>query len=120
TVPVIGRVRYWRRRRLTGVPGVVAACQEASDRLRANGVPVRVGMTVRELAISAGPHVPRVVLGAVRQLADVADLALWSGFGAGRPEPAWAAVDAIRGGLRTMPLGARLRAAFTFGAQHGQ
>jgi hypothetical protein len=77
-------------------------------------------MTVRELAISAGPHVPRTVLGGLRQLADVADLALWSGFGAGRPEPAWAAVDQIRGGLRTMPLGARLRAAFTVGGSRGR
>jgi hypothetical protein len=119
-VPVLGRMRYWRRRRLTGVHGVAAACQEASDRLRANGVPVRVGMTVRELAISAGPHVPRTVLGGLRQLADVADLALWSGFGVGRPAPAWAAVDQIRGGLRTMPLGARLRAAFTVGGSRGR
>jgi transglutaminase-like putative cysteine protease len=112
-VPVLRRVRYWRRRRLPGAPGVVAACQEAVDRLRANGVPVGNGMTVRELVAGAAPHVSRPVVVALRQLADFADLALWSGPGVVIPDQAWVSVEEIRRGLRSRPPRARLRAAFS-------
>ncbi|HEY4019895.1 MAG TPA: transglutaminaseTgpA domain-containing protein, partial [Pseudonocardiaceae bacterium] len=112
-LPVVRRVRYWRRRRLPGALGVVAACQETIDRLRANGVPVSNGMTVRELVATAAPHVSRPVVVALRQLADVTDLALWSGLGVVIPDQAWAAVEEVRRGLRTRPPAARLRAVFS-------
>jgi hypothetical protein len=112
-VPVLRRLRYWRRRRLPGTLGVVAAGQEAVDRLRANGVPVSGGMTVRELVATAAPHVSRPVVVALRELANVTDFALWSGPGVVIPDRAWAAVEAIRHGLRARPAGARLRAVFS-------
>ena len=112
-MPVARRVRYWHRRRLPGVAGVVAACQETVDRLRANGVPVGSGMTVRELTMTATPYVSRPVIVALRGLAEIADLALWSGPGIVIPDQAWAAVEQIRRGLRARPPAARLRAAFS-------
>lgn len=109
-VPVAKVVRTARRRRLTGVRGVVGAWWEARDLLRAHGARVTPGMTVRDLAaVSAGP-----VVDSLHRLACHVDAALWSGAGAddGTVAAAWQAVAEIRGTLAGQSFGARIRAAF--------
>ncbi len=109
-VPVVKVVRTWRRRRLTGAPGVVAAWWEARDLLRAYGTRVTPGMTARELAaVSEGPVVDNL-----NRLAGRLDTALWSGAGAddGDVAAAWTAVREIRRTLARRPVGERVRAVF--------
>ncbi|RZQ61527.1 transglutaminaseTgpA domain-containing protein [Amycolatopsis suaedae] len=107
-VPLATAVRSWRRRRRGGA---VAAWAEARDRLRAHGVPVTVGMTVRDLAAASAPLTNESTVDALRSLAVTVDAALWSG-GSVPAGPAWQAVRAVRKGLSRRPAGARLRAAF--------
>jgi hypothetical protein len=97
-VPLAKAVRTWRRRRRTGSAGVVAAWAEARDILRARGVPVTPGMTVRDLAAAAG--LDQSVVDGLNRLAQHVDTALWSGMGASpiTVAQAWEAVRAIRHG----------------------
>jgi transglutaminase-like putative cysteine protease len=109
-VPVAKLVRTSRRRRLTGVRGVVGAWWEARDLLRAHGVRVLPGMTARDLAaVSEGS-----VVDSLRRLAGTMDTALWSGEGASDSTvaAAWAAVREIRATLAGRSLTARIRAVF--------
>lgn len=112
-VPLTRFTRGWFRRRRPGARAVVGAWAEARDRLRAHGVPFTAGMTVRDLAFAAGPHVDRSVVTGLHDLARTVDVAMWSRTG---PEPttvadAWSAVRDVRRGLSLRPWRARLRAA---------
>ncbi|WP_447008025.1 transglutaminaseTgpA domain-containing protein [Saccharothrix isguenensis] len=109
-VPVAKLVRTARRKRFTGVRGVVGAWWEARDLLRAHGARITPGMTARDLAaVSAGS-----VVDSLHRLAVHLDTALWSGAGAdeGTVKAAWKAVAEIRGTLARRSLGARIRAVF--------
>ncbi|RKT55740.1 transglutaminase superfamily protein [Saccharothrix australiensis] len=109
-IPAAKVVRTWRRRRLTGPRGVVAAWWEVRDRLRAHGTRVTPGMTPRDLAaVSEGP-----VADTLHRLAHRLDAALWSGAGAddGDVAAAWEAVREVRLALARRPVGARLKAVF--------
>ncbi|HEY0448965.1 DUF3488 and transglutaminase-like domain-containing protein [Actinophytocola sp.] len=112
-VPLAAAVRAWRRRRRPGARAVVGAWAEARDRLRAHGVPFTAGMTVRDLASAAAPVGGPPVVTGLHALAVSVDQALWSagGPGAGTAAEAWAAVRAVRRGLASRPVPARLRAA---------
>ncbi|QUH03930.1 transglutaminase domain-containing protein [Saccharopolyspora erythraea] len=111
-VPLAKALRAWRRRRRPGVGAVIGAWEEARDRLRAYGVPVSAGMTVRDLTTAVAATDGATVDG-LRSLGATVDFALWSGAGpasdSGRH--AWAAVRAVRRGLGRRGLRARLRAA---------
>jgi len=112
-IPLTKAVRGWLRRRTLGPRGVVNAWAEARDRLRSAGVPFTVGMTVRDLATTAGPLVDGSVVSGLQQLALSLDRALWSGgthLRATNAE-AWNAVRMVRRGLAKRPLLARLRGA---------
>ncbi|HET6703818.1 transglutaminaseTgpA domain-containing protein [Amycolatopsis sp.] len=111
-VPAAVGVRAWRRRRRTGRDAVLGAWAEARDRLRAHGVAVTAGMTVRDLAAAAGPVTDQTAAHGLGALARTVDVALWSG--AAPPDAdgaAWAAVRAVREGLGRRPWRERLRAA---------
>lgn len=111
SIPALRAVRTARRRRRTGAAAVVAAWLEARDGLRAHGVAVPRGATVRDLA----KLVPSTVdFAVVEVLARQVDVALWSGQGADGETVtrAWSAVRAIRGGLAGVPWRARVRAVF--------
>ena len=111
-VPVLKLVRGWRRRRLRGARGVVAAWTEARDLLRAHGVAVTSGMTVRELAEAAQP-LGSSITEALARLAELVDAVLWSG-GDAPPEAvpaAWASVKEVRRGLAGRGARQRVRAA---------
>ncbi|WP_433165205.1 transglutaminase TgpA family protein [Kribbella sp. CA-247076] len=109
-VPLLKFARALRRRRRGGSASVVGAWTEARDRLRAHGVPVTAGMTVRDLAEAArelpdtGPGLDRV--------ARAVDHALWSGGAAGGElsQQAWTGVRELRKALRSRPLLDRLQA----------
>ncbi|WP_117214438.1 transglutaminaseTgpA domain-containing protein [Allorhizocola rhizosphaerae] len=113
-IPLWRVVRTWRRKRRTGAHGVVAAWQEARDLLRAHGLPVTPGMTVRDLARIAAPTAGPSVVDGLFSLAHQVDVALWSGSGAdsGAVRHAWKAVRDIRRGLAARPLAIRVRALF--------
>jgi hypothetical protein len=109
-IPVVKFVRTARRKRFTGVRGVVCAWWEARDLLRAHGARITPGLTARDLAaVSGGP-----VVDSLHRLAVHLDTALWSGEGAdkGTVTAAWKAVAEIRSALAGRPLGARIRAVF--------
>jgi protein-glutamine gamma-glutamyltransferase len=109
-IPVAKLVRTARRKRFTGVRGVVGAWWEARDLLRAHGARITPGMTARDLAaVSGGSFVD-----SLHRLAVHLDTALWSGAGAdeGTVAAAWKAVAEIRGTLARRSLGARIRAVF--------
>jgi hypothetical protein len=109
-VPLLKFVRAARRRRRTGSAAVVGAWAEARDRLRAYGVPVTAGMTVRDLA-DAAQDFPETADGLAR-VAQAVDHALWSGT-ATTPEVkehAWAGVRELRKALRGRPWGDRFQA----------
>jgi hypothetical protein len=102
-VPLLKLVRSVRRRRRAGSAGVVGAWAEARDRLRAYGVPVTAGMTVRDLA-AAAQDIPETADGLSR-VAQAVDHALWSG-GPTTPEVkehAWTGVRELRKALRGRP-----------------
>jgi hypothetical protein len=110
-VPVAKFVRTARRRRRTGVAGVVGAWTEACDLLRAHGTDVTPGMTARDLAnVTTGS-----IVDSLHRLAVLLDTALWSGHGAGggTVAAAWSAVRDIRAELTGRPLRTRLKAVFT-------
>ncbi|KAA2267219.1 transglutaminase domain-containing protein [Solihabitans fulvus] len=112
-VPLAKALRARRRRRWSGADGVVGAWAEARDRLRAHGVPYRVGMTPRDLAELAGPVVGEPTVRPIIGLSRVLDMALWSGEPVtnGAVRRAWDEVGAIRRDLAGRPWSARLRAA---------
>jgi hypothetical protein len=111
-VPVAKLVRTVRRRRFTGVRGVVGAWLEARDLLRSHGTRITPGMTARDLAaVSDGS-----IVDSLNRLAVHVDTALWSGAGAndGTVAAAWTAVREIRRTLARRSLGTRIRAVFAF------
>jgi hypothetical protein len=112
-VPLAKAVRARRRRRRSGADGVLGAWAEARDRLRAHGVPYRIGMTPRDLAEVAGSMTGERIGLPVARLARVLDMALWSGLpaGDGAVRRAWQEVREVRRGLARRPLPTRLRAA---------
>ncbi len=110
-VPGATSIRAWRRRRKTGRNAVIAAWAEARDRLRAHGIQVNTGMTVRDLAASAGTFGNQSTVDGLHSLARSVDAALWSGHAPNVAEEAWAAVKTVRKGLKRRPWRARLRAA---------
>ncbi|MGW0520561.1 transglutaminase family protein [Crossiella sp. NPDC003009] len=113
-VPLLRLLRRWRRRRATGTAAVAGAVAEVRDRLRAFGIPVTPGMTVRDLATAAGPGADRFTAESVRLLAGTVDAALWSGaqVTGELAERAWDAERQVRKSLsRNGSLRARLRAA---------
>ncbi|WP_344153337.1 transglutaminaseTgpA domain-containing protein [Kribbella yunnanensis] len=110
-VPLLKQLRAQRRRRRSGSAAVVGAWAEARDRIRAHGIPVTSGMTVRDLAHAArdlpdtGPGLASVAL--------AVDHALWSG-GPTTPNvagQAWTGVHAVRRALRSRPWLDRFQAA---------
>ncbi|HEY0687934.1 MAG TPA: transglutaminaseTgpA domain-containing protein, partial [Kribbella sp.] len=112
-VPLLKVVRAFRRRRRTGSAAVVGAWAEARDRLRAHGVAVTSGMTVRDLAVAAAEVTDDRARAGLSTVARSVDQALWSGA-AVSPEvsrEAWAGVREVRRGLRSRPWTDRLQAA---------
>ncbi|PXY25861.1 hypothetical protein BAY59_20030 [Prauserella coralliicola] len=111
-VPLAKALRARRRRRRPGAGAVVGAWEEARDRLRAYGVPVSAGMTVRDLT-SAVAVTDGATVDGLRALGATVDFALWSGSGPGPDSGrhAWAAVRTVRKGLARRGLRARIRAA---------
>ncbi|MET0492153.1 MAG: transglutaminaseTgpA domain-containing protein [Actinoplanes sp.] len=105
-VPAAWFLRSWRRRRRPGAAAVVGAWEEVRDRLRAYGVPVTPGMTVRDLARAAD----RGTADEIRRLAAVVDQTLWSGTGEDHAEQAWGSVREVRRGLARRGWRTRLRA----------
>ncbi|WP_181777669.1 transglutaminase family protein [Amycolatopsis pittospori] len=110
-VPGLTAVRAWRRRRRDGPAAVIGAWAEARDRLRAHGVRVTTGMTVRDLAASASVFGEASTVDGLHSLARTVDAALWSGIAPNVAGEAWAAVRSVRKGLRRRPWRSRLRAA---------
>ncbi|UOZ07781.1 DUF3488 and transglutaminase-like domain-containing protein [Amycolatopsis sp. WQ 127309] len=106
-VPLAKTLRTWRRRSRPGAGAVRGACEEVRDRLRDLRVPLRPGMTLRDyagLVPAAG--------GGLTELSSIVDSALWSGSPAGdEGSRAWAAVRAVRAGLRGSGFVARVRGA---------
>lgn len=112
-VPAAKWVRARGRRRKPGSAAVRGAWLEARDRLRDHQVPLTAGMTPAETAVvAAGSGLP-VTADGLRTLASTVDYAMWSGAPVGDEvrDAAWTAVRAVRRGLRSRGLAARLRAA---------
>ncbi|WP_091456446.1 transglutaminase family protein [Actinokineospora iranica] len=109
-VPLLTALRAWRRRRAPGTRAVVGAWFEARDRLRAHGMAVTPGTTVRDVLAAVSD--PTVAAG-LSDLADILDATLWSPDGADDDAGprAWAAVGLVRKGLAKTPWPMRLRAA---------
>ena len=107
-VPAVWTLRSWRRRRRGGQAAVLGAWAEVRDRLRAYGLPVTAGMTVRDLAAAADQPVGEDL----RTLAVVVDRALWSGDAASGRDvtEAWACVGGVRRGLARRGWTARMAA----------
>lgn len=112
-VPLAKAVRARQRRRRTGTDGVIGAWAEARDRLRAHGVPYRIGMTPRDLAEAASAVTGEPTREPIVRLGRVLDMALWSGVpvGSSAARRAWDEVRSVRKGLAGCPFGTRLRAA---------
>ncbi len=110
-VPGLTAVRAWRRRRRDGPAAIVGAWAEARDRLRAHGLRVTTGMTVRDLAASAVVFGETSTVDGLHVLARTVDAALWSGTAPNVASEAWAAVRTVRKGLKRRPRLSRLRAA---------
>ncbi|GAB3938285.1 hypothetical protein GCM10029976_052550 [Kribbella albertanoniae] len=110
-VPLLKQLRAQRRRRRAGSAAVVGAWAEARDRIRAHGIPVTSGMTVRDLA-HAARDLPDTGPG-LASVAHAVDHALWSG-GPTTPDvagQAWTGVHAVRRALRSRPWLDRFQAA---------
>ncbi|WBQ08426.1 transglutaminase family protein [Kribbella sp. CA-293567] len=112
-VPLLKLARAWRRRRRTGSAAVVGAWAEARDRLRAHGVPVTSGMTVRDLASASADVTDERARQGLGVVAAAVDQALWSGGPASDElgRTAWTGVRELRRGLRSRPWQDRLFAA---------
>lgn len=111
-VPAVKAWRRRRRRRAAPRAAAVGAWLETRDRLRDHGVPVRAGMTPREVAVAAAP----VLNGATPQLellARCVDAAAWSGrtVDPAVADEAWAADTAVRRALAGRAVVDRARAA---------
>jgi transglutaminase-like putative cysteine protease len=108
-MPIFRLVRTWRRRRLTGTAGVMAAWAEVRDLLRAHGIRVTRSMTVRDVAVASS-----ALTGHLGVLAVLLDSTLWSGGApqAGAVDAAWAAVELVRRDLARRSPGRRVRAVF--------
>ncbi|GAB3413929.1 transglutaminase TgpA family protein [Flindersiella endophytica] len=110
-------VRARLRRRRGGAAAVTGAWVEARDRLRAHGVPVTSGMTVRDLATAAtpiiGPGAGTRTQAGLSRLALAVDAALWSPADPSDQvvSQAWTGVGEVVQGLRARPWRSRLRAA---------
>ncbi|WP_433730163.1 transglutaminaseTgpA domain-containing protein [Actinoplanes sp. CA-051413] len=100
-VPLAWGVRSWRRRRRPGPSAVVGAWEEVRDRLRAYGVPVSTGMTVRDLGTAAAAITDAGTVAEIRRLGVLVDQALWSGAAPvdQHAAQAWSIVRAVRRGL---------------------
>ena len=96
---------------------MTGAWVEARDRLRAHGVPVTSGMTVRDLADEAlpifGPDAGSRTYAGLSRLAVAVDAALWSPANTTDQvvTQAWAGVGEVVQGLSARPWRSRLRAA---------
>jgi hypothetical protein len=112
-VPLLKFVRAVRRRRRTGSAAVVGAWAEARDRLRAHGVAVTSGMTVRDLVAASADVADDRARAGLGTVASTVDRALWSGAPASSDlgKEAWAGVREVRRGLRSRPWFDRLQAA---------
>lgn len=116
-VPLLKVVRALRRKRRTGDAAVVGAWAEARDRLRAHGVAVTSGMTVRDLATASADIADARAQAGLGTVARTVDQALWSG-GPASPDTgrqAWEGVREVRRGLRARPLLERFQAALELG-----
>ncbi|WP_406631308.1 transglutaminaseTgpA domain-containing protein [Amycolatopsis sp. WGS_07] len=113
-IPMVRTLRTARRRRRTGADGVVAAWREARDLLRARGIAVPPGATVREMAGLLPSTADRSAAEGLEWLARQVDTALWSGAATddSAVSHAWTAVRALRKGLAGEPWRVRLRASF--------
>ncbi|WP_328333217.1 DUF3488 and transglutaminase-like domain-containing protein [Kribbella sp. NBC_00382] len=113
-VPLLKLVRGIRRRRRTGSAAVVGAWAEVRDRLRAHGVAVTTGMTVRDLVAASGDVADDRARAGIGVVAQSVDRALWSGAPAGPDlgKQAWDGVREVSRGLRSRPWTDRLQAAF--------
>lgn len=112
-VPLAKAIRCRTRRRKVGAPAVLGAWDEVRDRLRAHGVPVTPGMTVRDLATAAERIVDQDTVDGMFDLCRTVDRVLWSGTEAGKWSGivAWEAVQTVRNGLSRRSFRSRLRAA---------
>jgi hypothetical protein len=93
---------------------VVGAWEEIRDRLRAYGVTVSAGMTLRDLGTAAADVTDDGTVAEIRRLGVLVDETLWSAPGpAGRhTEQAWSIVHGVRRGLARTGRRRRLRALF--------
>lgn len=112
-VPLLKFLRALRRKRRTGSAAVVGAWAEARDRLRAHGVLVTSGMTVRDLTVASRDITDKRARDGLDVVAAAVDQALWSGGPVGDElgRTAWAGVREIRRGLRSRSWSERLAAA---------
>lgn len=112
-IPAAVAVRARRRARRQGQGAVIGALEEVRDRLRAHGLAVSAGMTVRDMAVASSGFVDDATVAAIHSLGVTADQALWSGAGPGERSAgdAWRAVREVRRGLARRGWRARLRAA---------
>ncbi|QJY47931.1 transglutaminase domain-containing protein [Pseudonocardia broussonetiae] len=120
-VPVLKRVRRFRRRRAPGVGAVHGAWLDTRDALGDHGVPVSPGHTARDLTELAAPVLGDGV-GPLHRLARSVDAACWASPGASDPRlvtDAWAAATEVRRALARRPVPDRLRAAVRM-QPHGQ
>jgi transglutaminase-like putative cysteine protease len=115
-VPLLKFARAYRRRRRTGSAAVVGAWAEARDRLRAHGVAVTAGMTVRDLVAASANVTDAQAQAGLRTVARTVDQALWSGGPVDSEirREAWNGVRDVRRGLRSRPWTHRLLAALEF------
>ena len=113
-VPLAWSVRSWRRRHRPGPAAVVGAWAEVRDRLRAYGVPVATGMTLRDLGTAAATVTDDRTVAEIRRLGALVDETLWSASGPAdrHAEQAWTIVDTVRRGLARTGRRRRLRARF--------
>ncbi|MFI0453565.1 transglutaminaseTgpA domain-containing protein [Actinomadura sp. 6N118] len=111
-VPAAKALRARRRRLRPGEGAVVGAWKEARDLLRAYGVPVSAGMTLRDLTTEAARTADPPTVTALDNLAVAVDVALWAGDIPGKQvnRQAWTAVRAVRLGLARQGSWPRLRA----------
>lgn len=112
-IPAAAALRMSRRKRRGGAGAVIGAWEEVRDRLRAHGVAVSAGMTVRDLATAASRIADESTVDRVRGLGAAVDVVLWSGAPADQDSGvgAWVVVRDVRRGLARRGLRARLRAA---------
>ncbi|HLL69449.1 MAG TPA: transglutaminaseTgpA domain-containing protein [Micromonosporaceae bacterium] len=111
-LPAVKAVRSRGRRGRTGLAAVVAAVEEARDRLCDHGVEVSTGMTPRDMAVAAA-ITGEATVDPLRRLAATVDQAMWSGTASAQHSgrEAWGAVRDVRRALARRGWRSRLRAA---------